>query len=293
MHWKMISISILLVGLFFVIIQQLFVQTQTISLIPEPATYEEVEQIRLDEQQKQVEEKQKEIQAAEKEGMIHQAGGGMALTTTVIVVPEGEFVATEAEEKEEVILETINLAIPFTPQAPHANWEMPYQEACEEASVYMVHLFYEGLITGLVEAAVADQELLAMVAFQEEQGLTPDVTAEELVGFIKDYYQYEQVEVLEEPTIEDLKQHLTYGRPVIIPAAGRMLGNPNFSGEGPLYHMLVLRGYTDTQFITNDPGTKNGEAYLYNYETIMNAMHDWNGGDVENGRQVAVVIYPN
>jgi len=25
----------------------------------------------------------------------------------------------------------------------------------------------------------------------------------------------------------------------------------------------------------------------------MNAMHDWNGGDVLNGKKVVVVVYPN
>ncbi len=71
------------------------------------------------------------------------------------------------------------------------------------------------------------------------------------------------------------------------------LGNPNFSGEGPLYHALVLKGYTETTFVTNDPGTRLGADYQYDFDTIMTAMHDWNGGGVENGAKVVVVIYPN
>src|SRR3989338_6107342 len=35
----------------------------------------------------------------------------------------------------------INLKIPFTSQAPRANWNLPYGEACEEASALMVHYF--------------------------------------------------------------------------------------------------------------------------------------------------------
>src|SRR3989344_4828168 len=31
----------------------------------------------------------------------------------------------------------VNLKVPFTSQAPTGNWDLPYQEACEEASALM------------------------------------------------------------------------------------------------------------------------------------------------------------
>ena len=37
-----------------------------------------------------------------------------------------------------------NLAVPFQPQAPFANWDMPYQEACEEASLIMADAYFAG-----------------------------------------------------------------------------------------------------------------------------------------------------
>ena len=75
--------------------------------------------------------------------------------------------------------------------------------------------------------------------------------------------------------------------------AGRLLGNPFYKAPGPLYHMLVLRGFTKTKFITNDPGTRRGEGFQYEIKTIMEAMHDWNSGDVLSGRKAALVVYPN
>jgi hypothetical protein len=70
---------------------------------------------------------------------------------------------------------------------------------------------------------------------------------------------------------------LVSGKLVIIPAAGRLLGNPNFSGQGPIYHMLVVRGFDNKtgEFITNDPGTRKGEGYRYKYSVLINAIHDW------------------
>lgn len=188
---------------------------------------------------------------------------------------------------------SINLAVPFTSQAPHANWEQPYQDACEEASLYMVKLFYDGRQESQIAVDEADLELQRL--FEAERALfgsDKDATAAQVAILAEQQYGFERIEVLSRPSVEDLKAHLAAGRPVIIPAAGRLLGNPFFRAPGPLYHMLVLRGYTDTTFITNDPGTRRGRAYTYSYATIMNAMHDWNGGDVEHGESLAVVVYP-
>src|SRR3990167_11026790 len=144
----------------------------------------------------------------------------------------------------------INLKVPFTPQAPHANWNLPYGEACEEASVLMVHYFYKNK-TFTKESA--DAEIKKLVDFQTKKyGFYKDSTADETARFIKDYWKYKKVRVLP-ATIDAIKQELAAGRPVIIPDAGRLLGNPNFRRPGPLYHMLVVKGYTkDGKFITND-----------------------------------------
>ncbi|KKU30914.1 MAG: hypothetical protein UX57_C0022G0010 [Candidatus Uhrbacteria bacterium GW2011_GWE2_46_68] len=185
---------------------------------------------------------------------------------------------------------SINLSVPFTSQAPQANWDLPYQEACEEASVLMVDWYYKGVEEISIEEA--DRAILDLITFEEEQGLPIDLTGGELAELIQDYFGYTKVEVLENPSIESLKEHLSARRPVIVPAAGRLLENPHFRSPGPIYHMFVLRGYMDNVFITNDPGTRHGEAYLYPFDTVYHAMHDWNGGEVEIGAKQVVVIYP-
>ncbi|MBU1911108.1 hypothetical protein KKG16_01695, partial [Patescibacteria group bacterium] len=91
-----------------------------------------------------------------------------------------------------------------------------------------------------------------------------------------------------------IKEELIKGNPIIIPAAGRDLDNPYFSGEGPWYHMLVIKGYDKKRFITNDPGTRRGEGYKYEYSVLLNAVHDWTGikEDIRNGDQIMLVIRP-
>lgn len=200
-----------------------------------------------------------------------------------------EFIKPESQI-EEPIPEEINLNVPFTSQAPFANWSLPYQEACEEASSIMVNAFYEKKSLSKNEA---DKQILALVDFQTKTyGFYKDTTAEEVARFMKSYWGYESVRVL--PTTADgIKRELANGSPVIIPAAGRQLGNPNFTRPGPVYHMLVVKGYTrDGKFITNDPGTRRGENYVYTEKTVLNANHDWNGGNVTNGEKLMIVVDP-
>ncbi|MFH1252777.1 MAG: C39 family peptidase [Candidatus Uhrbacteria bacterium] len=187
-----------------------------------------------------------------------------------------------------------NLAVPFTSQTPLGNWDVVHEETCEEAALYMIHKFYEGETADKIDPETAETDLMKIVEFEKALfGFFESTTATQIAVLAEQMYGYERAEVVTDPTIEDLKKFIAAGYPVIVPSAGRLLGNPNFSGEGPLYHALVLKGYTDTTFITNDPGTRRGSDYQYDFATIMNAMHDWNDGDVLNGAKVVVVVYPN
>lgn len=182
-----------------------------------------------------------------------------------------------------------NLAIPFTSQAPFAVWDEVHDDACEEVSVMMVDAFFDGRT---FTPQSANEEIYRLVDWQTQNlGHWKDTNAEETARILREKYGYASVRVIYDPTIEMIKREVAQGRPVILPAAGQMLGNRYFRQPGPLYHMLLVRGWTKSgMIITNDPGTKRGEAYLYDPEVLLNAVHDWNGGDVENGRKVMIVV---
>jgi hypothetical protein len=198
---------------------------------------------------------------------------------------------TEKNVNEAIVIpESINLAIPFTSQAPHANWDLPYQEACEEASMLMAARFLQGrTIDG---ANDADQAILQLVDHATNVMHYPiDSTAQETANILEDFYDLD-TELIYNFTWEDVKKALAQGYPVILPAAGRQLGNPNFTSPGPIYHMLIIKGYTSSVVITNDPGTRKGADYQYSYDTLLHAAHDWNSGDVANGKKVIIVVKP-
>lgn len=188
------------------------------------------------------------------------------------------------------IPDTINLAIPFTSQAPLANWDALHEESCEEASMLMSARFLQNRsITDATDAETAIQELVAYNANTLQYPV--DTTAAETAKAIEQFYHL-NTELVYNFSWEDVKRALAQGYPVILPAAGRQLGNPYYTAPGPLYHMLVIKGYTANKIITNDPGTKRGANYQYSYDTLYNAAHDWNDGNVTTGKKVIIIVKP-
>lgn len=184
-----------------------------------------------------------------------------------------------------------NLAVPFTTQSPYAKWTEQDEESCEEAAALIVHYYWQNKT---FTKELATQELQSIVDYENKTfGFYKDTTAEQTAEFIRGLWGYKKVEVKYDVTIDDIKKEVAQGRPVILPTAGRLLGNPNFKSPGPLYHMLVVRGWTDEIIITNDPGTRKGEGYQYKPDVLLNAVHDWNGGDVANGKKAMIVVWPN
>lgn len=188
------------------------------------------------------------------------------------------------------LMGAVNLDVPFTSQAPHQNWDDPYQDFCEEASVLMAMSYVKG--ENISNPDVADAKMLAIKSFEETRfGYHKDTNVAETAVIIKEFYKYSNITIINNPSIDDIKNALTDRKAIIVPVAGRKLKNPYFTSPGPLYHMLVIKGYTkDGQFITNDPGTRRGADFIYPAEVLFNAIHDWNGGDVNNGAKVIIVV---
>ena len=49
----------------------------------------------------------------------------------------------QRSKTEDQLPTSYNLDVPFTSQAPFADWNETFKEACEEASALMVHYFYQ------------------------------------------------------------------------------------------------------------------------------------------------------
>jgi hypothetical protein len=194
------------------------------------------------------------------------------------------------ETEEEKILDKIFIKVPFTSQAPFSVWDEKHEEACEEASLVMIKYYLDGKS---LNKDIAEKEIQAMIKFEvKKYGDYKDTNASETVKLAKDFYGIKNLKVIYDFNAEDIKKYLAEKKPIIVPAAGRKLGNPNFTPPGPLYHNLVLVGYDGETIITNDPGTRKGKSYTYGIAALYGAIHDFPGRpeDIEKGRKAMIIM---
>ena len=193
---------------------------------------------------------------------------------------------------DEIKADKVLLNVPFTSQAPLGHWSDPRQEdGCEEASLLMAWLWIKNqtLTPTQAEKAITDISDFEL----QRYGNFHDFDAEDTAKLMTDYYHYDKHMVTINPTIEDIKNALRNEKLVLVPANGQKLNNPHYTAPGPTTHMLVIKGFDDSknQFITNDSGTKFGESYVYNYQTLYNAIVNYPTGDHESqaGRPKAMI----
>lgn len=209
-------------------------------------------------------------------------------TTSTTESPRQES-SSEAYETDVVLFN-----VPFTPQAPFGDWDDPrQQDGCEEASVLMAMRWVERDILTRQEAL---DEIIDLSKYQQETyGHFVDRSTADTAELIRDYYDYNNIEVKYDISSEDIKAELTKGNIIVLAMNGQKLNNPFYTSPGPLRHMLVVKGYDSSseEFIANDPGTRRGEGFRYNEDVFENAIRDYPTGDHEpitEERKVMIVI---
>ncbi|MBT4277745.1 C39 family peptidase [Candidatus Falkowbacteria bacterium] len=201
----------------------------------------------------------------------------------------------EKEEKIEfeVLPNKIHYNVPFTSQAPFRDWSYPWQEFCEEAAVLITMRYFDG--RGIKDKDDANDALQEIMKWENENlGFYKDTTATTTMKIITDFYEYDNVELSHDTTIEKIKQELAKGNLIIIPTAGRNLENPYFTPPGPIYHNLVLVGYDNEKqiFYTNDPGIMSGKDFKYSYKNIIESIADWSyeKETIDKSRKVMIIV---
>ena len=212
-------------------------------------------------------------------------------TTIFLFVLAGIFSAGFLYAEE---IKQVELRVPFTSQSPDGDWRQPWQDACEEATIVMVDQYYRGR-TGQIEKEYAKQSIRHIISLKEGLfGYSLDEPAQKIVDLINSYLHWE-AHLVHSPSLEDLKDEIRDGRPVILPAYGPGLNNVFFE-EDPDYHTVVLSGYDEAkkEFITQEPGTRHGLDFRYSYDTILSAMHDFRPNkNTRAGQRVAIFTRPH
>lgn len=185
--------------------------------------------------------------------------------------------------EEKIETQSILFNVPFTSQAPFGNWEnIVLQQACEEASMLMAMLWVEG--KEFISKEDAEKTILEISDFEKKNyGYFEDTSAQDTAIIMKDYFNYNNIEVLYDIGSADIKRELLNGSLVIAPMNGQRVGNPFYTPPGPLRHMILVVGYDveTKEFITNDPGTRRGEGFRYKEDIFESAIQDYVTGHKE------------
>lgn len=172
------------------------------------------------------------------------------------------------------------LPVPQVWEIPDGVWRAPWSGACEEASVTMAEQFY--LHPGKRIVPRAEEKKLMAPLFPIEDklfGSNSDTNSTRTLKLINNFTSFD-ADIKLNPTVEDIKNELKAGRPVISLHYGYDLKNPRhrFRHGGSSYHVMVLTGFDDQKkiFFANDPELKDGIDFPYNYAIIMASLHDFN-----------------
>lgn len=168
-----------------------------------------------------------------------------------------------------------SLKVPFTSQAPLAQWsDKRQQDGCEEAVALMAMAWVKG--EGTITKTEWRNRIIELSDFEQKKyGEYRDVTLSDMLKWIfKDYFKYEKVRLKTVSSSQDILRELEKGNVVLTPMNGQLLKNPYFTAPGPVTHMILIKGYNyqTKQFITNDPGTRRGENYSYSEKVIFQAI---------------------
>lgn len=183
------------------------------------------------------------------------------------------------KEEPQIIL----LDVPFLAQAPFGQWEDPiYQSACEEAALLMAMLWVKG--EAVISKEDATIELKKFADFEiEKYNNFYDHSAVDTAQLMRDYFNYNNVKVVNDISIDDIVGELEKGNVVIVPINGQVLMNPYYTPPGPAEHMLLIKGYdyNTKEFITNDVGTRQGENFRYDEDILWESIRDYPTGHKE------------
>lgn len=182
----------------------------------------------------------------------------------------------------------------FVEQAPEKNWDEPWQDACEEASMLTVDAFYRHLTPTVQQQR---DLILKMIDYETSQGMGSDINTAQMSQVAVNYLKLKP-QILNNPDIDQIKKYIFQDIPVIIPADGKILfaENKHFKDGGPYYHNIVVLGYDDTkqQFIVHDVGTQFGAYFHYSYDLLIESIHDFPDSgrkeDILSGSKKALVL---
>ncbi|MBP7841056.1 hypothetical protein KA037_00015 [Patescibacteria group bacterium] len=125
-------------------------------------------------------------------------------------------------------------------QAPDNKRVLPWTEACSEANLVLAAYYIQNKV---LTKDQFKKDILAMTKVQDKFFDTyieiPMVELKKL--YDRFYPKIGTSKIIENPTIEQIKEELSQGNIVIVPTAGKELNNPYYLEYAPRFHTVLIR----------------------------------------------------
>ena len=189
--------------------------------------------------------------------------------------------------KKDNIKKYSNLKVDFFPQSPFWKWWPIFNDTCEEASA-LIAINYIRKIK-MTREDFRD-ELLKMVDWQNNVFWDfKNTDVNQTATILKDYFKFSNYEILENPSIFDIKKNINDWNIIISPFYWVWL-NPNYYWAWPEYHFMVIKWYTTDSFISHDVWTKYWKNYKYDQEDLLERIHDYNKNSIKDWKKRLIVL---
>lgn len=155
--------------------------------------------------------------------------------------------------------------------ATWVKYEEPYQNFCEEASLLNWYYFLTGKNPDLEEYNL---DLLKLKELEDilfdgwYMHTSLQDTLKLLIAFQADEQQIFW-DIIENPDVNIMKENISKWNPIIVPVYGKWLSNDLFIWWWPLYHNLLIKWYTEQNFIVNEVWVSKWDWYNYNIQELM------------------------
>ena len=189
-----------------------------------------------------------------------------------------------------VLAQTVILQVPFSTQAPDDSWSR--NEDCEETSITMANAFLSGGMEDKMPADAAQASINNLKQWEQANlGYNANTGVDATTQMAEGAFGL-TITQIQNFTETDLKNALSAGHPILLPINAKLLGNTQYANGGPIYHMIVIRGFKGDAFIVNDPGTTGGDGNEYMFAILQKASADWNETtkSIDPTRKFALVV---
>lgn len=189
----------------------------------------------------------------------------------------------DLQEKEVIKLDTEKLLnIKFYSQFPlnistWVKYEEPYQNFCEESSLlnwYYFLIWKEPSLKEYNEDLLKLKELEDLLFKWWYKHTSIKDTLKLLIAFQWDD-QKVFWEIIENPSIEDIKHNISKWNPIIVPVYWKWLSNNLFISWWPVYHNLLIKWYTEQNFIVNEVWVSKWDWYNYKISELMENIYNY------------------